>query len=300
MSANNKNRLGKGLDALIPTEIDEFAPRSMPQELKLDDNRVLQVDRTKITPNPYQPRHEFGEEELNELADSIKVHGIVQPLVVTKEGDGWQLIAGERRLRAAGKAGLKEVPVIVRSFNKQEQLEVALLENVQRADLKPLELATAYQKLVDQFNMQINMIAARVGKSPPRISNTIRLLKLPREAKIALNQEKINEGHGRAILSVTDPVEQAELLRMIIKQKLSVRKAEELARNFNREGGIQAPRAIAKEQYGGEIAASLGKFLGAKVTIKKAAKANQLQIEFYSEEELARLYEQIMPDVFKG
>lgn len=295
MSTDNKNRLGKGLDALIPTEIDEFAPQSMPKELKIDENTIIKVNPSLIIPNPYQPRRVFNEDELLDLSESIKAHGIVQPLIVTKKDDGFELIAGERRLKAAKRAGLNEVPVIVRSFDKQEKLEVALIENVQRSDLKPLELATAYQKLVDQFNMKISAIAARVGKAVPTISNTIRLLQLPHEAKVALGNGQIVEGHARTILSISDPDEQLRLLDMIISKNLTVRHAEELARNFAREGGIDNKRVIAKQQYNTEISNNLGEYLGTKVGIYKTAKGGKLQIEFYSDEELARLYEQIMP-----
>lgn len=294
MSADSKNRLGKGLDALIPTEIDEFAARSMPKELKIDENTIIKADPGLISPNPYQPRRVFSEDELLDLSESIKAHGIVQPLIVTRKDDGFELIAGERRLKAAKRVGLKEVPVIVRSFDKQEKLEVALIENIQRSDLKPLELATAYQKLVDQFNMKITEIAARVGKAIPTISNIIRLLQLPHAAKVALDSGEISEGHARTILSVDDPKEQQRLLDLIISKNLTVRKAEELARNFQREGGIDNRRVVAKEQYNLEISNNLGKYLGTKVDIYKTAKGGKLQIEFYSDEELARLYEQIM------
>lgn len=294
MSNNNKNRLGKGLDALIPTEVDEFAAKSMPKELKVDDNKVVQVDAKSIVPNPYQPRREFIEDELVDLALSIKTHGIVQPLIVTREDGKYQLIAGERRLRAAKRIGLEKVPVIVRSFNKQEQLEIALIENIQRSELKPLELSTAYQKLIDQFNLHPSDIAERVGKAVTTVYNTIRLLGLPHAAKVALNEGKISEGHARTILSISDPDEQAELLRIIIEQGITVRRAEELARNFAREGGIKNERVLTKERFGADITDGLGKYLGTKVNILKTSKGGKLQIAFYSDEELARLYSQIM------
>lgn len=294
MSANNNSRLGRGLDSLIPTDIDEFAAPSMPKELIKDSARVEEISVDVIIANPHQPRSVFSDSQLSELAQSIKLHGIVQPLVVVRDGSGYQLIAGERRLRAAKLVGLKTVPTIVRSFSEQEQLEVALIENIQRSELNALELASAYAKLGDQFNLTIEQIAERVGKAPSTVGNILRLLNLPHKAKQALNDGIITEGHARQILAVLSPEDQLTILDMIIKGNLNVRQAEELARNFKREGKQAVKKVAQKQAYNTQLTQDLGKHLGTKVDIQKTAKGGKLVIEFYSDEELGRLYHQIL------
>lgn len=289
------NRLGRGLDALIPTDIDDFVSDSLPEELKEDSQNIAQVDISKVVPNPHQPRTEFSESELKDLSDSIKVHGIIQPLVVIKISDGkYQLVAGERRLRASKLAGLKKVPAIVRTFSEQEQLELAVIENIQRAELKPLEVSVAYTKLIEQFNLTHDQIAERVGKGSSTVSNSIRLLNLPHAAKIALQKGSITEGHARAILSIEDNASQTFLLEEILKSKLTVREAEEAARRL-KKGEINKKPVKAKEIRKEHMALtnSLGKFLGTKVGIQSTAKGGRLVIEYYSDEELGRIIEQI-------
>lgn len=293
MSANN-NRLGRGLDSLIPTDIDEFAAPSMPKELVKEGAHIDELPIDHIVANPHQPRSVFSNDQLSELAQSIKLHGIVQPLVVVKDSSGYQLIAGERRLRAAKLVGLKTVPAIVRSFSQQEQLEVALIENIQRSELNALELASAYAKLADQFNLTIEQIAQRVGKAPSTVGNILRLLNLPREAKQALNDGVITEGHARQILAVLSPTDQLTILDMIIKGGLNVRQAEELARNFKKEGQAAVKKVVEKQAYNTQLSSDLGRHLGTKVDIQKTAKGGKLVIEFYSDEELGRLYHQIL------
>jgi len=293
VSANN-NRLGRGLDSLIPTDIDEFAAPSMPKELVKEGAHIDELPIDHIVANPHQPRSVFSNDQLSELAQSIKLHGIVQPLVVVKDSSGYQLIAGERRLRAAKLVGLKTVPAIVRSFSQQEQLEVALIENIQRSELNALELASAYAKLADQFNLTIEQIAQRVGKAPSTVGNILRLLNLPREAKQALNDGVITEGHARQILAVLSPTDQLTILDMIIKGGLNVRQAEELARNFKKEGQAAVKKVVEKQAYNTQLSSDLGRHLGTKVDIQKTAKGGKLVIEFYSDEELGRLYHQIL------
>lgn len=289
------NRLGRGLDALIPTDIDDFVSDSLPEELKEDSQNIAQVDISKVVPNPHQPRTEFSESDLKDLSDSIKVHGIIQPLVVIKiTGGKYQLVAGERRLRASKLIGLKKVPAIVRTFSEQEQLELAVIENIQRAELKPLEVSVAYTKLIEQFNLTHDQIAERVGKGSSTVSNSIRLLNLPHAAKIALQKGSITEGHARAILSIEDNASQTFLLEEILKSKLTVREAEEAARRL-KKGEINKKPVKAKEIRKEHMALtnSLGKFLGTKVGIQSTAKGGRLVIEYYSDEELGRIIEQI-------
>lgn len=288
------NRLGRGLDALLPTDIDEFVAESLPSKLKTGGEQVVELDPGKIKPNPHQPRVEFGQSDLRDLTASIKTHGILQPLVVIELKTGvYQLVAGERRLRAAKLAGLKKVPTIVRSFNEQEQLELAVIENIQRADLKPLEVAVAYTKLIDQFNLTHEQIAKRVGKAASTVSNTVRLVNLPHPAKLALQESKISEGHARAILSLDEPALQLQLLEMIIKSKLTVREAEEAARRLKSGDQLRPVKARQIRSEHSALTNSLGKVLGTKVMIQKTAKGGKLMIEYYSDEELSRIASQI-------
>lgn len=293
MSKTEPKRLGKGLDALIPTDIDEFAAVSMPKELKVSADEANRLPIDNIKPNPFQPRTQFSGDDLEDLANSIKVHGIIQPLVVVRSGDGYQLIAGERRLRAAKLVGLTDVPAVVRSFSEQEQLEIALIENIQRSDLKPLELASAYQKLIDQFNMNGEQIADRVGKARSTVSNIIRLLSLPHEVKKALDGDIISEGHARAILAVTDSKMQLDMLKLIVKHNLNVRQAEELSRNYKKDRDFQPKKVRQVDSYQVSLTRGLRKSLGTKVAIFKTAKGGKVVIEYYSDEELNRLYEHI-------
>ena len=290
----NNSRLGKGLDSLIPEEIgqvDEFASDSLPPEVLVSGKTVTEIPIDNIDANPYQPRTDFEEDDLQELAESIKVHGIIQPLIVTAENDWkYKLVAGERRLRAAKLAGLSTVPVIVRTYSQQQQLEVALIENVQRSDLKPLEQSVAYEKLVDQFNMTHVGIGKAVGKATSTITNIIRLNNLTRKAKIALNEGVITEGHARTLLSLTDPIKQDQFLHYIIKHNLTVRHAETLIREF--KGGVEIKHSKVAEAEAPQrkLTQDLGKYLGTKVSLHKTAKGGKLQIEYYSDEELARIF----------
>lgn len=219
-----KTALGRGFEGLIPTNLDVEAVATPGEQIR-------QMDLSKIKPNPDQPRREFDEASLRELAASIKQHGIIQPLVVTPRGDIFRIVAGERRFRAAGLAGLKKVPVIVRNHKELEELEIALVENVQRVDLSPLEQAVSIARLRDQFSLSPKDIAQKLGKAETTISNTMRLLQLPGPAVEALRKGQITEGHARAILALKADIElQQNLLNKIITQKLSVRAAEQFVR----------------------------------------------------------------------
>ena len=217
----NKNRgLGKGLGALIP-ELEE-------------ENLIAQteVEINLIVPNPYQPRKEFSDEKLTELADSIKVHGIIQPLVVRENAGKYQLIAGERRLRAAKLVGLSTVPVVIKEMSEQTMMEVALVENLQRENLSPIEEAEAYRRLMNEFHLTQDDIAKKVGKSRPAVANTLRLLNLPREVQSDLNSGTLTMGHARSLLSLKTPEEQKKIWNQIKIQGLPVREPEELIRKL--------------------------------------------------------------------
>lgn len=295
--ADKKRGLGRGFDALIPTDLidEEFDPtaKTTAGGKRVAAEMVQLIDPAAIEPNPHQPRQIFDEAQLQSLAESIKLHGILQPVVVSEVGAGkYQLIAGERRVRAAKIAGEQTVPAIVRSFSEQQKLELALIENLQRQDLNPIETATAYKKLIDEFNVQQGELAKRVGRDQSTISNTIRLLGLPLEAKRALATGKISEGHARQILSVSGIERQLALLDLIIKNGWTVRQAEAFARDFKAPTASKE-KAIERVSDTNDLTKDLGAYLGTKVTIYRTAKGGKLQIEYYSDEELDRIYRAI-------
>jgi ParB family chromosome partitioning protein len=279
-----KGGLGKGLQALIPDEFetgDQTAEKLAPVSM--------------IEANPLQPRSTMSEEGLKELAESIREHGILQPLIVSHDPVSGQytLIAGERRLRAAKLAGLDAVPVIVRSVTDSERLELALIENVQRADLSPLETAEAYRQLSEDFNLSHDDIAARVGKSRVSVTNTLRLLKLPATLQQALAEGKITEGHARALLALTSTQAQLAVLQAILKLDLNVRQTEDLVRRYS---GVK-PEKPAPKPVDPDIKAiedRLQEQLGTKVVLHHSSKGGTLVIHYYSDEELGGLLKQIL------
>ena len=268
--------LGKGLEALIPS-----APG------------VNEVAVDSIVPNPMQPRQMLDQEALEELATSIREQGVVQPLVVTKVEGGYQLLVGERRWRAARLAGLDIVPVVVRDVSPQQMLELALVENLQREDLNPLEAASAYNHLLEEFGMTQQQVADKVGKNRVTVTNTLRLLKLPAEVKEALLQGKITEGHARAMLSLRSEKAQLQVLRAVLKSGLSVRQTEEMVRRLTEE-----PRPKpSPDRKPPELKALEDEFrqaLGTKVNLTRGSKGGRLVIYFYSEEELQGIYDLIV------
>jgi ParB family chromosome partitioning protein len=282
-----RSGLGRGLDALIPSE-EGFSTASTAA------SGVTQLPVSAISPNPRQPRVRFDPAELAELAASIREHGILQPLIVTQGEQPGQyiLIAGERRLLAARQAALESVPVIVREATQQELVELALIENVQRADLGPLEAAEAYRQLVEDFGLSHEAVAGRVGKSRVTVTNTLRLLKLPAEVQETIADGRITEGHARALLALTTPQAQVAALASILKQDLNVRQTEELVRRLS---GERPPRVL-KLGLPPELAAiedRLRHRLGTKVSVNPSRKGGTLVIHYYSDEELDALVERI-------
>jgi ParB family chromosome partitioning protein len=253
---------------------------------EMENNSNL-VSVTKIVPNPHQPRYKMVEDDLKELSDSIREHGILQPLIVTYDAgtDLYTLIAGERRLRAAKLAGLEMVPVIVRTATDQERLELALIENVQRADLTPLETAEAYRQLAEDFKLSHDEIATRVGKNRVTVTNTMRLLKLPETVQQALADGSISEGHARALLALNTPQAQTAALQSILRHQLNVRQTEELVRKL----GGEKPAAPIRQPVSPDIKAveeRLRERLGTKVTLNNSKRGGTLVIHYYSQEEL--------------
>jgi len=282
---SRKRGLGKGLDALIPTGEEQADVES----------GVLQVPVDDIVPNPRQPRSNFDEAGLKDLADSIGEHGILQPLMVARdsEGEGYVLIAGERRLQAAQIAGLATVPVIVRQADDQQSLEWALIENLQRTDLNSLEAAQGYEQLANDFGLSHEQIAKRVGKSRTAISNTLRLLKLSPAVRQALLEGEIHEGHARALLGLSRAQAQSAALQTILQNDFSVRQTEALVRRLTGEKKKSAP---AKKKTPEEVALEdqLRQALGTKVSLQQSKDSGKIIIHFYSDEELNTLIEYLL------
>lgn len=277
-----KQALGRGLEALIPA-----GPEIRPGVLELP---IDQIDR-----NPRQPRSQFSESELDDLTESIRQHGILQPLLVIASDDGYQLIAGERRLIAAKKAGLSMVPAVVREAGAQTSLEMALVENLQRSDLNPLEAAEGYRQLIEDFELTHDEVAARIGKSRSSVTNSVRLLRLSAAVRKALEAGKISEGHARALLSLPLAQQQASALRVIVSRDLNVRQAEELVRQMDQE---PSPRKKAKsgvdEPQMADLARQLEGALGTKVDLRRTKRGGQVIIHYYSDEELNAIADRLL------
>lgn len=277
---SRKAGLGKGLDALLPGN----------ENVPAENGSASFVPITNIIPNPHQPRIAINESGLNELADSIREHGILQPLMVTVEpgGNRYILIAGERRLRAASMVGLTTVPVIIRQASDRELLELALIENIQRADLSPLETAEAYRQLQETFNLTHEEIAGRVGKSRVAVTNTLRLLKLPDAVRSALAGGKISEGHARALLMLQSSQAQLAALQSVLRNDLSVRQTEALIHRLGGEKDAPpAAKVVPPEIHA--VEERLLNALGTRVTLRHGRKGGTITIHYYSDEELEGL-----------
>lgn len=279
-----KGGLGKGLDAIIPSK-----------ETAQNDRGATYLPEDQIIANPRQPRQGMPDESLQELAASIREHGILQPLIVSQDAQtgGYILVAGERRLRAARLAGLQQVPVLVRQVTDQEQLELALIENVQRADLTPLETAEAYQHLHEEFGLAHEEIADQVGKSRASVTNTLRLLKLAEAVRNALVEGKISEGHARALLGLNSAPAQTAAVQMVIANDLTVRQTEAYVRKLTGIRPQPAPKKSASPEVGA-LEEQLRAYLGTRVTLRKGKKGGSLTIHFFSDEELNALVGQII------
>ena len=283
MSQTPKRGLGRGFEALISSDFDKSL-------LLTPEDRVEKIPLGNLQPNPHQPRKHFDDEALAELAASIKRHGIIQPLVVTQVKNGkYTLVAGERRWRASALAGLETVPAIIRDRQELDQLEVALIENVQRVDLSPLEQAVSIERLHEQFSLSYDAIAQRLGKANSTVNNTVRLLRLPEAAREALAAGKISEGHARAILALKgDDKRQTYLLEAIIQHGWSVRQAERFVTSV-KAGIKQVDKAHARAETETPATKALSKRLKAPVHIRRTAKGGKLEITFHDDTELERL-----------
>lgn len=285
--------MGRGLSSLIPKKVSPAMVKEENKDLVLSPSskQVIEISPDRIEPNPMQPRQVFNHQDLEDLMESIKEHGIISPLIVTKAGDGYQLIAGERRWRSAKILGMEKVPVIVREASEQEKLELSLIENIQRKNLNPIEEAASYQRLTDEFNLTQEQIAKRLGKSRSNIANTIRLLNLPQEIQRAIVDGKISEGHARVILGLPTEKEQLDFLKKILQYNFTVRDAESESRRVSprKPRQLQSLRDPVTEAQRDEIRQALN----TKVDIKKRDGQGQVVIEFYSEEELKEIINKI-------
>ncbi|MCF8050217.1 MAG: ParB/RepB/Spo0J family partition protein [Desulfobacterales bacterium] len=274
-----KVALGRGLDALIP---DLSQEKSAPR-----DFFSCEIDR--IRPNRYQPRRQFSETDLDELRRSIAEQGVLQPLLVRPDGGGYELIAGERRLRAAKMAGLTAVPVVVKTISDSEMLAVSIIENIQRADLNPLEEADAYHRLMTEFSLTQEQVADRVGKGRPTVANFLRLRSLPEPIQASILSGELSMGHARALLSAESGARQLAAWRRVIKDGLSVRETEALVRRLKNEAPPKKPVRTPEDPYFSDLAERLSRRFGTRVKIQRRGKKGKLEIEFYSDDDLDRL-----------
>jgi ParB family chromosome partitioning protein len=281
-----RKNLGRGLGALIPGADRE--------ERQADSD----IEVKRISFNPYQPREAMDDEKFQDLVNSVRVHGVLQPIVVRSKGDGdYELVAGERRLRAATAAGLARIPAVIRELTNEQSLEVALIENIQREDISPVDAAVAYKRLCDEFGLSQEDIAFGVGKSRSAVANTMRLLNLPEEVRMHIKSGRISEGHARAILSVEGETEQVECARRIVEAGLSVREAERLTREWSKSRSARGIRAdvsretsiSAKDPNALEIEARLREVFGTKVKLIRNKDRGRLEIEFYTDDDLERI-----------
>lgn len=287
-----RKALGKGLEQLFSNEIIDFDnfEKDIIKEAKTND--IIEVPLNEIRSNPYQPRKSFIDDTLKELAESIKEVGIVQPILVKKSIKGYELIAGERRTKAARLAGLEKIPAIIKDFSDQEMMEIALIENIQREDLNPIEEALAYKRLLSEFNLKQDEVAERVSKSRTAVTNSMRLLKLCDKVQQMIIDDMISTGHARALISIEDPDEQYNIAQKVFDEKLSVRDVEKLVKNLNK------PEKPKKEEVEDksldiiyqDIEEKLKQTLGTKVAISsKGNGAGKMEIEFYSHDDLDKL-----------
>ena len=304
--AGKKSGLGRGLDALFPEKTVQSKPKTVKtvkeeKKVAVDTKKSSQQETSNgermmkismIEPNREQPRKKFDEDALQELSESIKQFGILQPLLVSDKGDYYEIIAGERRWRAAKLAGLKEVPVIIKEFNDQQVVEISLIENIQREDLNPVEEAMAYKRLIDEFHLKQDEIAERVGKSRTAVTNAMRLLKLSEKVQQMLIDEMITAGHARAILSIADKEKQESIAMKVFDEKLSVRETEALVKRM-----LEPPKTAKKSKFSSaedaiyeSLEEKMKSIMGTRVQIhRKKNDKGKIEIEYYSKDELERI-----------
>ncbi len=293
--AAKRGGLGKGLDSLIPEGKTKPITNSSKSAEKETKTMEQLVKISKIEPNRQQPRRHFEEDALLELADSIKQFGVLQPLLVQKKGDFFEIIAGERRWRAAKLAGIKEVPVIIKDYTKQEIVEIALIENIQRENLNPIEEAMAYKRLLTEFNLKQDEVADRVSKSRTAVTNSMRLLKLDDKIQQMIVDEMISTGHARALLAIEDKEEQYNLATRIFDEKLSVREVEAIIRQMKNPKVPKTKKVFEKSFIYKDLEEKMISVIGTKVSVSQKGKGKgKIEIEYYSDTELERIFDLLM------
>ncbi len=275
-----KKALGKGLKAFIPEEYGI-----------LKEEKYAELDIDQLRPNPLQPRLKFSQDSIDELSRSIKESGVLQPIIVAPEGDGYRIIVGERRWRAAQRIGLKKIPVLIRTMSNEKQLEASLIENLHREDLNPLEIALAYQKLIQELDLTQEEIAQKVGKDRSSVTNYLRLLRLPQEIQDCLAEGKISMGHARALLSLEDPQTQITLCQQLIEENRSVRDVERMIQRLKRKPLTKKIRETDPDLLA--LQEELLKVLGTKVSISGTQDKGVIKVYYFSMEDLDRIYEKI-------
>ena len=283
--ANVKKGLGRGLDALFESYKEEA------DQIYDDKTRVQEIAITNIDSNPNQARSKFDDEKIKELADSIRIHGVVQPIIVTSKGKRFQIVAGERRWRASRLANKDTIPSIIVEIDEQQTIEIGLIENLQREDLNPIEEAKGVKALVDRLNLTQEEAAKRLGKSRPAVANALRLLQLSKKVQKLLSEDRLSAGHARALLVLSDDVLRETIAKTIIEKELSVRETEKLIQGLNKK--VKNTKTKEKPNYIIEIESELEESLGTKVQIKPGAKKGIIEIEYYSNEDLERIMERV-------
>jgi len=297
--AVKRNGLGKGLDSLIPNKTvkttEKQANKTQKEKVKVEKSGETIVKITQVEPNSEQPRKDFDEDALLELADSIKQFGVLQPLLVQKKNDYYEIIAGERRWRAAKLAGLKEVPVLVREYTEQEVVEISLIENIQRENLNPIEEAIAYKRLLKEFHLKQDEIAERVSKSRTAVTNSMRLLKLNSKVQQMVIDDMISTGHARALLALEDEEQQYTIANKIFDEKLSVRETEKLVKEIKNPKKPKEKKVMENAFIYQDLEEKMKGVFGTKVSIASKGKGKgKIEIEYYSDDELEHLFDMMM------
>lgn len=305
--SGKKMGLGRGLNTLIPKapivdeedveQVKKKVSRSSKSKKKAEPEKELTLPIDKIEPNPDQPRNQFDEDTLQELSDSIKQYGMLQPILVTPKDDFYEIIAGERRWRAAKQAGLKKIPVIIKNYTEQEIVEISLIENIQREDLNPIEEAFAYKRLLEEFNLKQDEVAERVSKSRTAVTNSIRLLKLNEKVQQMVIDDMIQTGHARALLGIEDLEKQYNMAQKVFDEKLSVRETEKLVKKVQKEKEEVEKTKMDKqlEIVYQDLEEKMKQILGTKVSINaKDENKGKIEIEYYNKEDLDRLIDMIL------
>lgn len=289
MAAPKNRGLGKGLEALFSNSEIDTKEISVEQTEESEEKGISFVDVNDIKPNQNQPRKTFDEEKLEELASSIKEHGLIQPVILRKSDKGYEIVAGERRWRACRKAGLKKLPCIIKELTDEQNMLLAIIENMQREDLNPIEEAEGLNQMITSFGMTQEQVSKSVGKSRPYITNALRLLKLPEQVREFVSEEKLTTGHARAIAGIGDPEKQIQIAEYAVKNDLSVREIEKLIREENAAKKRSPRKKAEKSADVKRVEEDLKHIMGTKVNLSQSGKKGKIEIEYYSREELERL-----------